>query len=134
VEGEANARQIVLTGSEGSNRLDMQIKRGGVIDLDYKTDLGLNLLLRGGVLQGLCVAITDSKTNSSVFIGVLQPGWEAAYISKAGATAKFALTTQSAAAVELAKLGIPELTLLKVAKKGNMHYIVEVPMFCCCFC
>jgi hypothetical protein len=109
----------VLTTSENSTRrLDQQVERGGVVDLSYITEQGLTLLLRGRVKQGLCVAITGSQANSGVFVGVLQSGWEAAYINKSGATATFALVSQSAAAAELAKLGIPELTLSKVAKKG----------------
>jgi hypothetical protein len=61
----------VLTTSENSTRrLDQQVERGGVVDLSYVIEQGLTLLLRGRAKQGLCVAITDSKTNSSVFIGI----------------------------------------------------------------
>jgi hypothetical protein len=132
-DSAAQAKPIVLQTTEVSTRLDKQIKRGGVVDLDYDKDLGLKLLLRGHAKQGLFVAILNKEANSSVFCGMLQPGWAAAYLNKAGATAKFALTTQSAAAAELAKLGMPELTLLKEAKKGIILHIAEIPMLCCCF-
>jgi hypothetical protein len=104
--------------SENSTRFDKQIKRGGVINLDYETDLGQTLLLRGHVQKGLFVACTDNEANSSMFFGCLQPGWATAYVSKSGAGATFGMETRSAVAAELAKLGMPELSLMKLAKKG----------------
>eukprot|EP00953_Heterococcus_sp_UTEX-ZZ885_P028978 15436-Heterococcus_DN1.PRE.1 len=127
-DGAVQAKPVVVQTKEDSSRLDKQVKQGGIVAVDFSTDTGLSLLLRGHAQQGLFVAIIDDQASSSVFCGVLQPGWAAAYLNKAGATAKFALTTQSAAAAELAKLGMPELTLSKEAKKGIILHIVEVPM------
>eukprot|EP00953_Heterococcus_sp_UTEX-ZZ885_P005919 3667-Heterococcus_DN1.PRE.1 len=119
-DGAVQAKPVVVQTKEDSSRLDKQVKQGGIVAVDFSTDTGLSLLLRGHAQQGLFVAIIDDQASSSVFCGVLQPGWAAAYLNKAGATAKFALTTQSAAAAELAKLGMPELTLSKEAKKAKL--------------
>jgi hypothetical protein len=127
-DGAPQYKPTVVQTTEGSTRLDKQIKRGGVVNLDYDTDLGLNLLLRGHVQRGLFVVLADNQDKNKVFFGFLQPGWAAAYTNKPGATATFSLVTQSAAVAELAKLGIPELTLSKLAKKGML---VLHNAFCC---
>jgi hypothetical protein len=119
-----------LTTSSNSTRLDTQVQRGAAIDLDYKTDLGLNMMLRGHVQHGLCVAITDGTANSTLFFGSFQPGWSDAYLNKSGATATFTVETQAVAAAELAKLGMPELIFSKVPKKGMLMLKEQVLVSC----
>eukprot|EP00953_Heterococcus_sp_UTEX-ZZ885_P022523 12460-Heterococcus_DN1.PRE.1 len=115
-----------IVATRDSFRLDRQIQRGGVINFDFDTDAGLNLLLRGHVQQGLLVACTDNKSDTTMFCGCLQPGWATAYFNKSGAEATFALMTQEVVAAELAKLGIPELVLTKLGKKAKLLHLAAL--------
>jgi hypothetical protein len=115
---QSNAGSVIITTAESSVRLDKQVKRADIIDLDYATKAGPTLLMLGHVNGRLFLAVMDGTTNSRVFYGFLESGWTNTYTHKPGAQATFALATQSAAAAELAKLGMPELTLAKLAKKG----------------